>query len=120
MNTQVLPLYPVTTILSGGIQLYPPGSAADPVSTGGSEVVWDTYRVYGSADAPLSGPVTSSLTNGTPGIVQKLYHTDTEEPEWPVGWVLMGDAPYVPDELNVVYAVFAGGSRVEYWIAQEG
>ena len=34
MSTQVLPLYPVTTIISGGIQIYPtPGGGGDPVAT---------------------------------------------------------------------------------------
>ena len=120
MQTQVIPLYPVTTIISQGIQLYPAGNASNPVVTGGSEVVWDTYRVYGSPGDPLEGAVTSSVVNGTPGVVQKIYHQDTEAPSWPTGWVLLGAAPYIPGELNIVYAVFAGGSRVEYWISQEG
>jgi hypothetical protein len=51
--------------------------------------------------------------------VQKIYHNNGTAPTFPAGWVLMGDAIYFTSTLNIIYAEWAGGSRVEYWYVQE-
>jgi hypothetical protein len=36
----------------------------------------------------------------------------------PIGWVLVGGGIYVPGVLNIIYAEWCGGTRVEYWVTQ--
>ena len=75
--------------------------------------------IYFDAVTPGTGNITNTLTGAKLGLIQKIYHNDATEPTYPVGWVLMGDAIYFVSTLNVIYAEWAGGTRVEYWYVQE-
>jgi hypothetical protein len=75
--------------------------------------------IYYNAGTPATGNITENLTGSKLGLIQKIYHNDVSEPTYPAGWVLMGDAIYFTSTLNVIYAEWAGGSRVEYWYVQE-
>ena len=39
-------------------------------------------------------------------------------PTFPIGWIRIGRGTYALGSLNIIYAEWAGGSRVEYWIIQ--
>lgn len=81
----------------------------------GTEIHFDRRREYGTATASESSDFTSDFTESKKGIVQKIYHNNSSEPTFPISWVkLQGD--YEINELNIIYAVWAGDVRVEYWI----
>ena len=75
--------------------------------------------IYYNATTPGTGNITENLTGSKLGLIQKIYHNDVAEPTYPAGWVLMGDAIYFTSTLNIIYAEWAFGSRVEYWYVQE-
>lgn len=75
--------------------------------------------IYYDASSPGTGNINENLTGSKLGLIQKIYHNDVSEPTYPAGWVLMGDAIYFTSTLNVIYAEWAGGTRVEYWYVQE-
>ena len=75
--------------------------------------------IYFDAVTPGTGNITNTLTGAKLGLIQKIYHNDGTEPTYPAGWVLMGDAIYFTSTLNIIYAEWAGGTRVEYWYVQE-
>ena len=75
--------------------------------------------IYYNATTPGTGNISENLTGSKLGLIQKIYHNDVAEPTYPAGWVLMGDAIYFTSTLNIIYAEWAGGSRVEYWYVQE-
>ena len=76
-------------------------------------------NIYYNATTPGTGNITENLTGSKLGLIQKIYHNDVAEPTYPAGWVLMGDAIYFTSTLNIIYAEWAFGSRVEYWYVQE-
>jgi hypothetical protein len=104
------------------------GNATWQVSTGGSggatsatttTINFTGQTIYYNSTSPATGNITQNLSSASLGLIQKIYHNDTVEPTYPVGWVLMGDAIYFTSTLNIIYAEWAGGSRVEYWYVQE-
>lgn len=88
-------------------------------SASGAEISFSTPQVYGSAASPLTANLTDSLTNAKTGIVQKIYHNHSIAPTVPAGWVLMGSGTYTTSVLNIIYAEWSAGTRVEYWIVQQ-
>ena len=104
------------------------GNATWQVSSGGSgaattatttTINFTGQTIYYNSTSPATGNITGNLTGANLGLIQKIYHNDTSEPTYPVGWVLMGDAIYFTSTLNIIYAEWAGGTRVEYWYVQE-
>lgn len=88
-------------------------------TTGALPVTYSATRIYGTAAAPLTAAaITESLTSASVGRVQKIYHQAASQPSYPAGWVKLG-GEYVNDVVNRIYAEFAGGTIVEYWIVQE-
>jgi hypothetical protein len=84
-------------------------------STASSTIQFDRSRIFGTATAPRTDSLTPNLSNAQLGIIQKIYHqAATFTP--PAGWVKLGGGNYVGGQLNIIYAEFAGGNRVEYWI----
>ena len=75
-------------------------------------------QIYNSPASPKTGNVTNDLTGANIGIVQKIYHQQVGVPSFPVGWVLVGTGSYVGGTLNIIYAEWVSGTRVEYWIVQ--
>ena len=75
--------------------------------------------IYYNASSPGTGNITGNLTGAKLGLIQKIYHNSGTEPTYPAGWVLMGDAIYFTSTLNIIYAEWATGTRVEYWYVQE-
>jgi hypothetical protein len=75
-------------------------------------------KIFNTATTPGTGNITNDLTNAKLGIVQKIYHNSLIAPSMPAGWVLVGGGIYVPGVLNIIYAEWCGGTRVEYWVTQ--
>ena len=84
----------------------------------GVEVSFAENEIYNSSASEGTGNITNDLTGAQLGIVQKLYHEEGSAPTVPAGWVLMGSGTYSTTALNVIYAEWCGGTRVEYWIVQ--
>ncbi len=85
---------------------------------GSSTISFKQNEIYSDSSQPLTGNITNDLADAQLGIVQKIYHQEGTEPQTPAGWVLMGSGTYSTTALNVIYAEWCGGTRVEYWIVQ--
>ena len=84
----------------------------------GTSIAFDTDAVYNSVALPGSGSITDDLTTARIGIVQKIYHQDTSLTV-PLGtWVKLGSGTYTPSSLNIIFAEWVTGTRVEYWIVK--
>jgi len=88
------------------------------VANTGVVISFTEAEVYNTSSAVGTGNITNDLTDAQLGIVQKIYHQEGTEPQTPAGWVLMGSGTYSTTALNVIYAEWCGGTRVEYWIVQ--
>jgi len=89
-----------------------------PSTTTGTVVSFTTNQVYNEWDVPGTGNITDDLTGAKTGIVQKIYHNNSVAPSVPAGWVVVSNGVYVPNTLNIIYAEWVKGTRVEYWITQ--
>ena len=89
-----------------------------PSATTGTVVSFTTNQVYNEWDVPGTGNITNDLTGAKTGIVQKIYHNNSVAPSVPAGWVVVSNGVYVPNVLNIIYAEWVKGTRVEYWITQ--
>lgn len=87
-------------------------------ATTGAVITFATPQIYNSPASPSTSNITDDLTGAKIGIVQKIYHNHSVAPTFPAGWVNISNSSYVDGVLNIIYAEFAGGTRVEYWFAQ--
>lgn len=87
------------------------------VDSTGSVIQFDKKRIYNSATTAVNTNITNNLTGAKRGIVQKIYHNHTTEPTYPGGWVKLGGT-YTNSVLNIIFAEWVEGSRVEYWIVK--
>jgi len=85
----------------------------------GSLIDFVSPKIYNTPTSPTTSSITNNLTGSILGIVQKIYHNNGTIPTFPSGWVLLGSTTYATGELNIIYAEWSTGSRVEYWITQE-
>jgi hypothetical protein len=85
-------------------------------ATTGTVIAFNESLIYNTSSAPGTGNITESLTDAKLGIVQKIYHNDGSSPSVPAGWVLIGSGTYTTSALNIIFAEWCEGSRVEYWI----
>lgn len=91
-------------------------SVEPAIQTTGTEISFTKTEIYNTSSAPATGNITNDLTGAQLGIVQKIYHNDGTGPTVPAGWVLIGSGTYTTSALNLIFAEWAGGTRVEYWI----
>jgi hypothetical protein len=75
-------------------------------------VIWNTFGT------PSTSNLTDDLTNAKIGYIQKIYHNKAVEPTYPSGWVKMGTGTYTVGVLNVIFAEWVSGTRVEFWITK--
>jgi hypothetical protein len=87
-------------------------------STTGVVVSFSASYIYNSSGSAGTGPITDNLTNAKLGIVQKIYHNSGSAPTVPAGWVKLGTGVYTTSTLNIIFAEWVSGSRVEYWIVK--
>ena len=84
---------------------------------GGLPVKYIDLKIYGNPPSPpVTGDITQDLSGAAIGRVQKIYHEDTTEPAYPIGWINIGVNIYIPNELNIIYAEWVEDDKVEYWI----
>jgi hypothetical protein len=88
------------------------------ITGSGTVISFASTTVYNEWDAPATGSLTNDLTGAQIGVVQKIYHNHSIAPSTPAGWVLVSGGVYVPGTLNIIYAEWVKGTRVEYWITQ--
>jgi hypothetical protein len=84
-------------------------------ATTGSEILFVTPQIYNSPASPSTANITNDLTGARIGVIQKIYHNHSVAPTVPGGWVLIGGT-YTVSVLNIIYAEWVSGSRVEYWV----
>jgi len=90
----------------------------DAIADTGSNILFDVAKIYNSVASPSTSNITDDLTYAQIGVVQKIYSNKAVEPTYPAGWVKIGAGTYAASTLNIIYAEWVGGSRVEYWITQ--
>jgi hypothetical protein len=96
------------------------GGVSEATSAVTTTVSFSGQTIYYDANSPTSGTtIGEDLTGAKLGVIQKIYSNAATEPTYGAGWVLMGDGIYFTSILNIIYAEWAGGSRVEYWYVQE-
>jgi hypothetical protein len=88
------------------------------ISRTGSSIEFDRPAIYNSPTTPSSVNITDNLTNARIGVVQKIYHQDTTPPTFPATWILVGTNTYDTSTLNIIFAEWVSGTRVEYWITK--
>lgn len=87
-------------------------------STTGSVISFAVPQIYNTVASPSSSNFTDDLTGARVGVVQKIYSNKSTAPTFPAGWVKLGSGSYLNSSLNIIYAEWVSGSRVEYWIVQ--
>jgi hypothetical protein len=95
------------------------GGGGGTTQTTGLTISFTSKEVYNTPTSPGTGNISDDLTGSQLGIVQKIYHNSGSVPTVPAGWVLLGDGIYFTSQLNIIYAEWVTGTRVEYWIVQE-
>lgn len=89
-------------------------------ATTGTQITFVNQKVWNTVASPGTGNITDDLTDARIRMIQKVYHNDSTEPTVPVGWVkLNGSQNYVTGSLNIIFAEWVSGTRVEYWLLQE-
>lgn len=95
------------------------GTAPVPILETGTNIDFKSRKIYNAPTAPSSDNFTDNLIGANLGVIQKIYHQNTVAPTFPAGWVKVTDGVYFPNQLNTIFAEWAGGTRVEYWVIQE-
>lgn len=88
------------------------------LSANSSVIHFTGNTVFGTYSSPISSNLTDTLTNAKLGVVQKIYHNSGTAPTVPAGWVLLGSTTYQTSTVNIIYAEWSEGTRVEYWIVR--
>lgn len=101
-----------------------PSGTPERTANTGNTVSFITEEVYNTAGSPTTGNIVVLQTNAKLGIVQKLYHNHTAAPTYSstdgvTDIQQVGDAVYVPNELNIIFLEWCSENRVEYWYVQE-
>lgn len=96
---------------TGAVELY-------QTATTGTLISFASPKVFGSVATPETGNIDNDFTAAKLGIVQKIYHNNSTEPNFPAGWVKLGSGAYVTGTLNIIYCEWISGTRVEYWVTQ--
>lgn len=89
-----------------------------PTAATGTVIDFTNPKEFNSVASPATGNITDDLTGAKAGVIQKIYHNHSSAPTVPAGWVLVGAGTYATSTLNIIFAVWVSGSRVEYWITQ--
>ena len=99
------------TYIGDGSQL----NVANPST--GTTITFTAGTIYNTPTSAATGDISADTTNAKIGIVQKIYHNHSVAPTFnPSGWVKLGIGTYTTSTLNVIYAEWVSGTRVEYWI----
>ena len=103
-----------STLLAYFDTIFPRVTAA----TTGSVISFNVPVVWNTPASPSSSNLTDDLTGAKIGYIQKIYHNKATAPTVPAGWVLIGTGTYTTSTLNIIFAEWVSGTRVEYWITK--
>lgn len=92
------------------------GPEFTPTVATGVVIAFTSSLVYNSYASPATASITDNLTGAKVGIIQKIYHQYSTEPTYPAGWVKVGFGTYSTTAVNMIFAEWSSGTRVEYWI----
>jgi enamine deaminase RidA (YjgF/YER057c/UK114 family) len=107
------------TTISGGTYVGDGSQLSIANSSTGTTITFTAGTIYNSPTSAATGNISADTTNSKIGIVQKIYHNDSVSPTFnPSGWVKLGIGSYTTSTLNIIYAEWVSGSRIEYWITQ--
>lgn len=95
-----------------------PGPEFIPSSSTGVVIAFTSSLIYNSPSSAATASITDNLTGAKIGIIQKIYHNHSIAPSVPAGWVRLGTNTYTTSTLNIIYAEWVTGTRVEYWISK--
>ena len=87
-------------------------------SSTGSVITFNVPVIWNTPASPSASNLTDDLTGAKIGYVQKIYHNKSVAPTVPAGWVLIGTGTYTISTLNIIFAEWVSGTRVEYWITK--
>jgi hypothetical protein len=122
-NTTTIANGAVTAVkTSSGVQasLALADTALQPATAAtGAVIDFVSSKVFNSPSSPATGNITDNLTGAKIGVVQKVYHNAGTAPTFPAGWVRLGSGTYTVSVLNIIYAEWVSGTRVEYWVVQQ-
>lgn len=113
---------PVSQSLTVGVKHKAPSEDAvyDAIriqAASGTVIDFANPKVFGTVASPETGNITDNLTGAIAGVIQKIYHNNGTAPTFPAGWVKLSGT-YGTGLLNIIYAEWVSGTRVEYWIAR--
>lgn len=84
----------------------------------GTVIDFTDAKIFNLPSNPGTGNITHNLADARIGIVQKIYHNSSSAPSLPGSWVAVGSGTYTTSTLNIIYAEWVSGTRVEYWITK--
>lgn len=87
-------------------------------ATTGSAISFSSPKVWNTFSSPSTANLTDDLTGAKIGAIQKIYSNKAVAPTVPAGWVLIGTGTYTTSTLNIIFAEWVSGTRVEYWITK--
>jgi hypothetical protein len=93
-------------------------SLVGSTATTGSVISFATPQVYNTPASPSASDLTDDLTSAKIGYIQKIYHNKAVAPTVPAGWVLIGTGTYTTSTLNIIFAEWVSGTRIEYWVTK--
>jgi hypothetical protein len=85
------------------------------IVTSGNIVRFDTFRMYGFPESPLTGAIKNNITGGGREAEAIIYHKSGTEPNYPPNWKKTSGT-YSTTELNKIIATFDGDLLVSYKI----
>ena len=103
-----------TTLLSYFDSIFP----RITVASTGSVISFNVPVIWNSPSSPSTANITDNLTGAKIGYVQKIYSNKAVAPTVPAGWVLIGTGTYTTSTLNIIFAEWVSGTRVEYWVVK--
>jgi hypothetical protein len=89
---------------------------SESLQTTGTDINFTSCKIYNTSVSPGTASITGDYNDAKLGVMQKIYHQDSNAPTVPGTWILLGSNSYDITKLNIIYSEWCGGNRVEYWI----
>jgi hypothetical protein len=103
---------------SGNSTIIIQNGSQETTQTTGQQIDFTAPKIFNTASSPGTSAFSGDLSVAKLGIVQKIFSQSAAPPIFPPSWVLVGEGIYDLQELNVIFAEFCGGIRVEFSIIQ--
>lgn len=118
INTVIFPFTTIdfsTELTAGKWKIIFPSTSINAIEKTGTEITFETLDIYGKFSTPGATNIKVDLTGAKLGLVQKMYHKSTIEPEFPNVFVKV-NGTYSTTQNNIIYFEYCEETRVEYWI----